>query len=187
MISKADSKIVNFSSETIECHNDLRVPVSKLIILRARKGKIRGVLEIGKIRRLAIDAERRACYYLPSYTVRTRANPFFFFTSSAFTASKVHYSHFFRIYCRRSYFMSGEFILRIVGMIAFAGAGGYWGFWFAAAQNQNIPAYTIAIGLVGALFGLIATPYFTTRPIRWLRTFLVRVSAETLLTGLTGL
>ncbi len=83
--------------------------------------------------------------------------------------------------------MSGEFILRIFGMVNFAILGGYWGFWFAAGQNENILAYTLSMGLVGALFGLIATPYFTTRPIRWLRTFLVRVSAETLLTGLTGL
>ena len=33
----------------------------------------------------------------------------------------------------------------------------------------------------------MATPYFTTRPIRWLRTMLVRVPAEGLLTGLSGL
>jgi len=83
--------------------------------------------------------------------------------------------------------MSFEFIVRIVGMVVFAIFGGYWGFGFGAGSNENILTYTLAFGLVGALFGLIATPYFTTRPTRWLRTFLVRVSAEGLLTGLTGL
>ena len=83
--------------------------------------------------------------------------------------------------------MSVEFIVRIVGMVVFAILGGYWGFWFAAGTNVSIPVYTTGIALVGALFGLIATPYFTTRPIRWLRAFLVRISAEGLLTGLTGL
>ncbi len=83
--------------------------------------------------------------------------------------------------------MSIDFIVRIVGMIVFAIFGGYWGFGFATNIHDNITVYTFGLGLVGALFGLIATPYFTTIPIRWLRTFLVRVSAEGLLTGLTGL
>lgn len=85
--------------------------------------------------------------------------------------------------------MSGEFFVRIVGMIVFGLFGGYWGFGFGTdtATRENIIPYTFAFGLVGALFGLIATPYFSTRPLRWLRTFLVRVSAEGLLTGLTGL
>lgn len=83
--------------------------------------------------------------------------------------------------------MSIDFIVRIVGMIVFMIFGGYWGFGFATEAHDNIVAYTLGLGLVGALFGLVATPYFTTIPIRWLRTFLVRVSAEGLLTGLTGL
>jgi len=83
--------------------------------------------------------------------------------------------------------MSAEFIVRVVGMFVFAIIGGYWGFWFAADTNVNPAIYLSSMGLVGALFGLIATPYFSTRPIRWLRTLLVRVSAEGLLTGLTGL
>lgn len=84
--------------------------------------------------------------------------------------------------------MSSEFFVRIVGMIVFATFGGYWGFGFGRNTSpENILPYTLAFILVGALFGLIATPYFSTRPFRWLRTFLVRVSAEGLLTGLTGL
>jgi len=84
--------------------------------------------------------------------------------------------------------MSGEFIIRIIGMVVFAIIGGYWGFGFSTSgPRETILPYTFAIGLVGALFGLVATPYFTTRPTRWMRTLLVRVSAEGLLTGLTGL
>ncbi|MGC1376352.1 MAG: PIN domain nuclease, partial [Anaerolineales bacterium] len=69
--------------------------------------------------------------------------------------------------------MSFEFIVRIVGMVVFAIFGGYWGFGFGTGTNESILTYTLAFGLVGALFGLVATPYFTTRPTRWLRTFLV--------------
>lgn len=83
--------------------------------------------------------------------------------------------------------MSIDFIVRIVGMVVFGIFGGYWGFEFGTNTHENIFAYTLGIGVTGAAFGLIATPYFTTIPIRWLRTFLVRVSAEGLLTGLTGL
>jgi uncharacterized protein YacL len=84
--------------------------------------------------------------------------------------------------------MSSDFVIRIVGMVIFAFFGGYWGFWFGStnAPAQTIP-YTLGIGLVGALFGLIATPYFTTFPMRWIRRLLVRISAENLLAGLAGL
>lgn len=84
--------------------------------------------------------------------------------------------------------MSPDFIVRIVGMILFTLMGGYWGFWFATRNTpQDILAYTLSIGTVGALFGLIATPYFTTVPVRLIRRFLTRISAENLLAGLMGL
>ena len=84
--------------------------------------------------------------------------------------------------------MSAEFIVRIVGMLVFSVIGGYWGFGVGSTgSRETLIPYILALGLVGALFGLIATPYFTTRPTRWMRTLLVRVSAEGLLTGLTGL
>jgi uncharacterized protein YacL len=84
--------------------------------------------------------------------------------------------------------MSIDFIIRIIGMIIFAIMGSYGGFWFSS-QNAatQIPAYTIGWGLVGALFGLIGTPYLTTVPMRAMRRFLVTISAENLLAGLTGL
>lgn len=84
--------------------------------------------------------------------------------------------------------MSPDFIFRIIGMILGAILSGYWGFWFSRinAADQFIP-YTLGMGTVGALFGLIATPYFTTFPVRAIRRLLVRISAENLLAGLSGL
>ncbi len=84
--------------------------------------------------------------------------------------------------------MSSDFIVRIVGMILFMLVGGYWGLWFGTNNApDDILTYTLSIGTVGALFGLIATPYFTVVPVRLIRRLLVRISAENLLAGLMGL
>jgi uncharacterized protein YacL len=84
--------------------------------------------------------------------------------------------------------MSINFIVRIVGMVVFALLSGYWGFWFSRTNDATqIVPYTLGLGTVGALFGLIATPYFTTLPIKAIRRLLVRISAENLLAGLSGL
>jgi len=86
--------------------------------------------------------------------------------------------------------MSFEFVLRIIGMIVLAIAGGYWGY----ALSQITPNATAIVirntsfmTLVGALAGLVLTPYLTTRPARALRSLLGRLAAETLFAGLTGL
>lgn len=86
--------------------------------------------------------------------------------------------------------MSIEFILRIIGMFVMAIAGGYWGY----AVSQITPTdsavvirNTTLMVLVGALAGIILTPYLTTRPARALRALLGRLAAETLFAGLTGL
>ena len=83
--------------------------------------------------------------------------------------------------------MSFEFILRIIGMIVLAVAGGYWGFDLARFSPSDAIRTTLVFGLVGALTGLILTPYFTTRPARALRSLLGRLAAESLFAGLTGL
>ncbi len=83
--------------------------------------------------------------------------------------------------------MSFEFILRIIGMLVFAFLGGYWGGWAARLNPDQGMLYVTTFGLVGALAGLILTPYFTTRPARALRSLLGRVAAETLFAGLSGL
>ncbi len=83
--------------------------------------------------------------------------------------------------------MSLEFILRIIGMIVLAIVGGYWGFDLSRFTPDDGLRTTLVFGLVGALAGLILTPYFTTRPARALRSLLGRLAAESLFAGLTGL
>jgi len=83
--------------------------------------------------------------------------------------------------------MSFEFILRIVGMLVLAVAGGYWGFDLGKLNPDQALRTTLTFSLVGALAGLILTPYITTRPARALRSTLGRLSAESLFAGMTGL
>jgi uncharacterized protein YacL len=86
--------------------------------------------------------------------------------------------------------MSTEFIFRIFGMIIIAILG--WALGGAASRIEPfVPEqellYRMVFGLIGALAGLVLTPYFTTRPARSIRNRLGRLSAETLFAGLTGL
>jgi uncharacterized protein YacL len=83
--------------------------------------------------------------------------------------------------------MSLEFIFRLVGMVVFAIVGAYGGFYLARVLNESIDLYSLLLGLVGALAGLVLTPFLTTRPARSLRVVLARLSAQTLLSGLIGL
>jgi len=83
--------------------------------------------------------------------------------------------------------MSADFIARLIGMVVFALLGVYGGGWLGKDTAEQQIIYILAIGLVGALFGLVMTPYLTTRPIRLLRAILGKQSAETLFSGLFGL
>lgn len=90
--------------------------------------------------------------------------------------------------------MSVDFIFRLIGMIGFAIGGLFWGQNLGVASNINpgpdtmsVEQYTFAFGMVGALAGLILTPYITTRPIRALRKVLARSSAHSLVAALVGL
>jgi len=84
--------------------------------------------------------------------------------------------------------MSSDFIARIIGMIVIGISATYWG----AALGLQLPdapasLFSAVLGLVGALVGLVLTPYFTTRPARSIRSILARIEATTLLAGLIGL
>ena len=84
--------------------------------------------------------------------------------------------------------MSADFVARLVGMIVIGIAGAYWGASLGIdLPGGSAPLYAVIVGLLGALFGLILTPYFTTRPARSLRSLLGRVSAQTLAAGMIGL
>lgn len=82
--------------------------------------------------------------------------------------------------------MSVDFIARLVGMVVFAGFGVYWGLSLESLGDRQ-ELYTMVFGLVGALIGLVLTPYVSTRPMRSLRALLSRLSAQTLVAGLVGL
>ncbi len=62
--------------------------------------------------------------------------------------------------------MSFEFALRIFGMIMFGIMGGYWGYDVAKLVPSEVVGYTLGFALLGALSGLLFTPYITTRPAR---------------------
>jgi uncharacterized protein YacL len=83
--------------------------------------------------------------------------------------------------------MSLEFILRIVGMLVLFTVGVFWGARLGDLMNRQTELYAITLGMLGALIGLILTPFVTTRPARALRSLLAGVSAQTLLAGLAGL
>lgn len=84
--------------------------------------------------------------------------------------------------------MSPDFLARLIGMIILGIASTYWG----SSLGRGIPGasdtfYAVILGLLGALVGLVLTPYVTTRPARSFRALLGRIEAHTLIAGLTGL
>ncbi|MBN2043990.1 MAG: TRAM domain-containing protein [Anaerolineales bacterium] len=83
--------------------------------------------------------------------------------------------------------MSIEFFFRLIGMVVLAIGGGWFGVYFSALSGE--PAYprAIAFGMVGAIAGLVLTPYLTTRPMRAIRKTLTQVSTQTLVAGTVGL
>lgn len=91
--------------------------------------------------------------------------------------------------------MSLEFIFRLFGMVILSIVGGIWGQQVGQMVNLNAPSsgampveqYRFLFGLLGALLGLILTPYFTTRPARAIRNALAKSTTQSLLASLIGL
>ncbi len=83
--------------------------------------------------------------------------------------------------------MSIDFIVRIVGMVIFSILGWFWGSTFGDLGTQDEIFYALLMALLGALVGLILTPFMTIRPAVGLRKRLIRVSTGTLVSGLLGL
>jgi uncharacterized protein YacL len=106
---------------------------------------------------------------------------------ACYHAETCSFCPYFALLNQRSTFMSVEFILRIVFMLVFGSAAGYWGYTFSNATSSDVFGYTLGFSLLGALSGLLFSPYLTTRPARALRSLLGRLAAETLFAGLTGL
>jgi uncharacterized protein YacL len=90
--------------------------------------------------------------------------------------------------------MSADFVARLVGMVVFAIIGVYWGTYLGRVAGQNpgsftftVEQYAFTIGMVGALVGLILTPFISTRPVKALRSQLSRLSTKSLFASLVGL
>ena len=83
--------------------------------------------------------------------------------------------------------MSIDFIFRILGMIVLAAVGLTGGVKIAKVASADPTLYAIVFTLVGALVGLIVTPWVTLRPLGALRARLRQIPAGQLVAGLVGL
>ncbi len=83
--------------------------------------------------------------------------------------------------------MSFEFLLRLIGMIVLAFGGLNLGVRMAEIAGDPPEIWALVVCLIGALFGLILTPHFTTRPARSLRRYLSGLPAQQLVAGVVGL
>jgi uncharacterized protein YacL len=83
--------------------------------------------------------------------------------------------------------MSMEFAIRLVGMVALAAAGVYLGVSLGNLAGEAPELWAAVFALLGALVGLVVTPFLTTRPVRAFRARMADVSAQTMLAGLLGL
>jgi len=83
--------------------------------------------------------------------------------------------------------MSAEFISRITGMVLLAVAGVFLGIYLAGQFGATPYLYAAIFLLVGALIGLVLTPYVTVRPFLALRRRIRQAPAQQLLAAVLGL
>jgi len=82
--------------------------------------------------------------------------------------------------------MSQDFVARMIGMIAFSILGARLGAQIAEFLNLDLESRALIFGLTGFLFGLILTPYFTTRPLRAMRRLALEMPLDRLLVTFIG-
>jgi len=83
--------------------------------------------------------------------------------------------------------MSIEFIFRLLGMLVLALVGLTSGVRVAKAAGGEAELYATVFAAVGALIGLVATPWLTTRPVGALRDRIRQMPAQQLIAGTLGL
>jgi uncharacterized protein YacL len=83
--------------------------------------------------------------------------------------------------------MSFDFSLRLVGMMVFTLLGALLGIDLSDALHLPPEATGLTFSLVGALAGLIITPWITTYPARTARRFIIQMPTENLVTAMFGL
>ncbi len=83
--------------------------------------------------------------------------------------------------------MSSELVVRLVGMIIMSIGGGYLGISLAGTAGQSVELWGSVFALLGALTGIIITPFVTIRPLRRFRSKIAQVSAHKMMAGVMGL
>jgi uncharacterized protein YacL len=83
--------------------------------------------------------------------------------------------------------MSLDFAVRIVGMFIIGISGGYLGATLSQLAGGPPELWISVFALVGALMGLVITPFITTRPIRSIRAAMGQVAAQAMIAGVAGL
>jgi uncharacterized protein YacL len=83
--------------------------------------------------------------------------------------------------------VSADLISRIIGMLVLAVAGTFFGLYLATQFDGPSYTYAAIALLVGALMGLVVTPYVTVRPFLALRKRIRQAPAQQLLAGTIGL
>lgn len=83
--------------------------------------------------------------------------------------------------------MSAEFVSRLIGMVVSAIGGIFLGVYLADLASSSRYLFAVVFLLVGALTGLVLTPYVTVRPFAALGRMIRRVPAQQLLAAVFGL
>ncbi|MBU1879341.1 MAG: PIN domain nuclease [Chloroflexi bacterium] len=83
--------------------------------------------------------------------------------------------------------MSVDLLFRFIGLIIFALVGWQVGALLGSSLEAEYYRYGIIFSILGASFGLLLTPYFTTVPFRALRRLIRRIPARDLLAAVLGL
>ncbi len=83
--------------------------------------------------------------------------------------------------------MSFDFIFRLLGMVLFALAGARGGVDIAAASGLPADLTAFVFALLGMLFGLVLTPWITTRPVRAVSRAVSEKPPDVLTLALAGL
>lgn len=83
--------------------------------------------------------------------------------------------------------MSLDFLLRLAGALFLSMFGWWVGDTLVDRVGTSNPSAIVVLALAGFAFGLLLTPYFTTRPARWLQYKIRQIPAHNLLSGTIGL
>lgn len=83
--------------------------------------------------------------------------------------------------------MSADFLSRLIGMVIFGLLGAQIGAQLAISLAAPLQLFSLVLGLLGVLFGLIITPFITVRPFTRLYHSVSETPMEVLFTSIIGL